>query len=413
MQFDTEDTIFTAYTRKNADRDIIGWWKSRLARLFSSGFALGSLLHIVKGKTTASGDTLKLKGILTSAMGNYYIIGYELNGSLHARLADGRMHTIGSLNASRNVPQMPLEDYTAIFDTAAVLTANKIYNRDILETAEWKDFQENMKSTAAKVQDDLEMVFAFFYYGRKLPFSHYALMKMPDLQDTVASNRNEPLITLEEKSPNTAYLKINSFGGTAMEMDSFFAVIKKKGYQNLIVDLRDNPGGSVEAGMAFASNLADTPFYGGIFLTQKWFNQHKQAPLVSNYSSFPEFSAANYQLIIQGIHNTDGLCMKVIPDASPYRGHVFILTDGGTASTCEPLVYGLKQHHYATIVGETTAGMMLNGEFFEMDEGFTMFIPTADYYTSDGYRIDHKGVKPDIQVKSADALNYVMANMIK
>ncbi len=56
---------------------------------------------------------------------------------------------------------------------------------------------------------------------------------------------------------------------------------------------------------------------------------------------------------------------------------------------------------------------MLNGEFFDLDKGFKMVIPTADYYTSDGFKIDQNGVKPDIETKQEEALDYVMKNLIK
>ena len=39
-------------------------------------------------------------------------------------------------------------------------------------------------------------------------------------------------------------------------------------------------------------------------------------------------------------------------------------------------------------------------------------IPTADYYTSDGYRIEQNGVKPDIETKSEEALNKVLSELI-
>ncbi len=56
---------------------------------------------------------------------------------------------------------------------------------------------------------------------------------------------------------------------------------------------------------------------------------------------------------------------------------------------------------------------MLNGEKFELSNNFVVYIPTADYYTSDGYRIDQNGIKPNIETKSDDALEKVMNELIK
>ena len=75
-------------------------------------------------------------------------------------------------------------------------------------------------------------------------------------------------------------------------------------------------------------------------------------------------------------------------------------------------MYAFKHRKRAIVVGETTAGAMLTGEEFDLGNGFKLFLPTADYYAADGYRIDQKGVTPDIEVKQDEALEYVL-NMIK
>ena len=231
------------------------------------------------------------------------------------------------------------------------------------------------------MQDDLEMVFAFFYYAGKLPFSHFALMRLPP-EEKDAEEKPAKQVSLEEKSRETVYMKIKSFGGTAAEMDSVFSIVLNKNYKNLVVDLRDNPGGSVEAGMKFARYVTDSAFYGGVFLTQKWFDKHQSAPNINDYSKLPHFSEANFDLIIKGIHQQEGLCLEIVPETSRYRGNLFILTNSGTASTCEPIVYGLKQQKRAVIVGEKTAGAMLNGEFFLLKDGSQRFVAAHDFAQS-------------------------------
>ncbi len=311
------------------------------------------------------------------------------------------MQIAGSL-----IMTLPLRNYNALFHETINLTKDKIFNRGLLETKEWKAFEEKMDDVSSKLQDDLEMIFTFYYYASKLPVSHYMLMK-PFGEEDKSSKDYKQRVFLEERSPETAYVKITSFSGSAAEMDSIFGIIGQKNYKNLIVDLRNNPGGSVDAGMSFAVHVADTTFYGGVFLTQKYFNNHKALPTVDEYDSFPHFTESNYDLLMDGIHNTEGLCLKIIPQEPVYSGRLFILTNGATGSTCEPIVYGFKQRKRATVVGTPTAGAMLAAETFDLSDGFKMFLPTADYYASDGYRIDRKGVEPNITVEG-DALEYVM-----
>jgi hypothetical protein len=410
MAFEADSAQFLAYTRKGVDREIMGFATSTLARWFTNSFEGGSLLRIVNGKIRYSGDSTILSGIFTSSIGNYYFNGFILKGQLNARLTDGKSNPRGTIRGSKNTDADPLEDYPTITAKALEIAKQKLYSPDIAESNTWRKFESKMTESVRKAHDDLELIFPFFYYGRKLGFSHFALMKIAD--DTTASQTPQKYLSLAEPKPGTAVLTISSFGGTAQEVDSVFGVIKSRGYKNLVVDLRDNSGGSVEAGLRFASYVVDTGFYGGVFLTQKWFRENESLPAVSDYPKLTQFSEASYKLILEGIANEKGLCLSVKPAADTYKGNVFILTNGATASTCEPIVYGLKQHGLATIVGEKTAGAMLNGEYFDVDSGFTLIVPTADYYASDGYHIDQQGVKPNIEVKSAEALNYVLDNLI-
>jgi hypothetical protein len=412
INFEFDDSTFVAFTRKNADRDILGYWTSFLGRLFTKDFENGSLLNITHGKALSRGDTTILSGILQSAIGNYYFNGKMIRGDLTAELTTRSKAKKGTFTGNRKIPSTPFGNYPDIIDKTLQLRNENIFNRSVLNTKESNDFDKKIKKIAADMQDDLEMEFAFFYYAGKLPFSHFSLMRLPP-EERNAEEKPVKQVSLEEKSQETVYLKIMSFGGTALEMDSVFSIILDKNYKNLIVDLRGNPGGSVEAGMKFAKYVTDSAFYGGVFLTQKWFEKHQNIPNTNEYSKLPHFSEANFDLIIKGIHQQEGLCLEIIPEIHSFTGNLFILTNSGTASTCEPIVYGLKKQKRAIIVGEKTAGAMLNGEFFIVDDGFSLVLPTADYYASDGYHIDRKGVEPTIEVKDSDPLKYTMSTLIK
>ncbi|MDR2009095.1 MAG: S41 family peptidase [Bacteroidales bacterium] len=413
MEFHTNNGKFEANSRKKAGRDILGSWNSTLVRIFTKSLRYGSFLNITEGIYETEIDTLKFAGYFKSLIGTYIIRGYIYNDTLNAKLTNGREEIKGTITGIRKNTETPLENYSSLFETSIKITENNIYNKDVLQTKKWRSFEKDMQNVSKKVQDDLEMVAAFFFHARKLPFSHYGMMKLQEYKEDKNNQKEIKHVFLEEKSDQTVYMKINSFSGPKAEMDSIFSIIIQKNYKNLIVDLRNNSGGSIEAAIPFAQNLVDTTIYGGIFLTQKWFNKHKTPPALNEYKDFPHFSEANFDLIIEGIHNTEGLCLKIVPYGNIYKGNVFILTNKKTASTCEPIVYGLKQHKRAIIVGEKTAGSMLNGELIYVANGFSLIIPTADYYTSDGYKIDHNGVIPDIEIKQEKALDYVMGKLIK
>jgi len=415
LEFETtNDSSFKAWTRKGADRDILGFWKSTLARIFTNDFKRGSLIRITDGTITETEDSLLLSGVFRSAMGNYYFNGEIVANQLIAELKDGKQEKKGSISGNKNDNiSYPLEDYSSIVSEALDTTKNRIYNRNVLETKEWKSFEKTITEKSAKFQDDVELVFAFFHFASNLPFSHFALTKTDENSSQTALSEKEQYLFLEEKNNNTALLTIKSFAGTATEVDSIFSIIMEKDYKNLIVDLRNNTGGTVEAGMAFTGKVIQTPLAGGFFLTQNWFNEHKSVPNEKQRNELPFFSEANSELILQGIHREKGLILKAKPSASSFNGDLFIITNKRTASTCEPIVHGLKTINRATIIGEKTAGAMLNGEGFELKSGFSLVVPTADYYTTDGFRIDQNGVEPDIVLKDEDPIEYIMKLLIK
>lgn len=406
----TSDSTFQAFTRKNVDREILGSFKATMARTFAKMFKKGSLARIAKGKYKIKNDTIFLSGIFVNPMANSYFEGTISKTVFKANLLNGNKKKIATIVGNNGIKQAPLHNYKDIIDKAFLISNEKIYNQNITQTKEWRKFRSSTSKFSNKVQDDLEMVFGFFYFKRKIPISHFALLKIPESESN--EKETKKYCELKELNKESVLLTIKSFNGSKKEVDSVFDEINEKKYANLIIDLRGNSGGSIEAGLPIIQNLISEPLYGGIFLTQKWFNKTQNIPKTNDYKNFEKFSEANFDAIISGIHNKEGLCILAKPSNNPFKGKVFVLTDNVTASTCEPIVYGLKQYNRAIVVGEKTAGAMLNGEQFSLLDGYKILIPTADFYTADGQRLDKVGVEPNIKVKPNEALEYVLKNLI-
>jgi hypothetical protein len=401
----SDTLLFHAFTRKNVDKEILGGTKAILGRLAGSGFRDGSLLRIVDGRLVRQ-DTLS--GVLASPFGNYYVQATLRDGSLIGVLKDGHYHIVGTLGGKKGPHTLPMRNYPGILDTALLIASQNIYDPALPRGKEWKHFEEQMQHVSHIAEDDAAFVMAFFYYARKLPFSHFTLHIPAGDSAPGDGQTKKATFPIEEKGAATAYVKIGSFAGDAYPMEHLFEELADKPFKNLIVDLRANPGGSIEAGMAFARHLLRDTVFCGVFLTQKYFREQKAIPAPGAFSSYPHFSEANYGLLMKGISEYPAICLKAYPAAPAFTGKVYILCDGGTASTCEPIIYALKQHHLAMIVGSTTAGAMLSSEAFPITDGFVLHVPTATYYTADGFKIDQKGVVPDIDTKGEDALAYVL-----
>lgn len=162
------------------------------------------------------------------------------------------------------------------------------------------------------------------------------------------------------------YLKIDSFS-QVLPKDFQEAVreINKKPYDTLIVDLRNNPGGSLNA----VVEIADA------FLTEG---------------------------VIVGIDGRNETADKVYysDDAVliPNDKKIVVLVNKGSASSSEILAGALKDRKRGTIVGSTTFGKGLVQAVNGFESGF-ISLTIAQYYTPAKNFINGTGIKPDIELE--------------
>ena len=85
---------------------------------------------------------------------------------------------------------------------------------------------------------------------------------------------------------------------------------------------------------------------------------------------------------------------------------LYILTGKNTFSGAEEFAYDMKNLKRAVIVGESTGGGANPGQFLAINKDFVTFLPTGRAINPiTGTNWEGNGVKPDIEVKSENALN--------
>jgi C-terminal processing protease CtpA/Prc len=304
-------------------------------------------------------------------------------------------------------------DYNYLYPKIIEITQNNIYSEKVLQTDEWKEFQKELKETLNKVQDDIELYLGFKMLSQNLPFSHYYLF-IRETTGKEGKNSNAdnvgkkiPTVIYEKKDEHTAYLKIKNFSSSQKELAQILPKIVKDDPKNLIVDLRGNSGGGVEAAFEFAKYIVNDTVNVGYFVTNRLQYTGFNADLFKTLPvAVPETTAE----FIETLKNGKGA--KLVfnnPGIPVYSGNIFVLTNGGCGSTCEPVVYMLKKSKKATIIGETTAGAMLSGTLFNISGKYNLFLPIADFYTHDGVRLEGVGVAPEIETNSENALEKALS----
>lgn len=145
------------------------------------------------------------------------------------------------------------------------------------------------------------------------------------------------------------------------------AIASAAGVDGIVLDLRGNPGGFVDALVAVA----------GTFLE-------------------PDSEIAR-------LAGPEPVELRVPAEGAPTRLPLSVLVDAGTASAAEALAAALRFHGRARIHGERTFGKGLAHDATPVEEGaWVLMLPVGDLETPAGERILGLGVDPD--VRSADPL---------
>jgi carboxyl-terminal processing protease len=173
--------------------------------------------------------------------------------------------------------------------------------------------------------------------------------------------------TVEEKmlADNIGYVQLNDFIATSPEkISEAFADLKQKGMRGLLLDLRNNPGGSLEVCVDIASLLLPK---GEVVYIQSKGEEPKP------------------RLVKPG---KNGLEVPII-----------VLINGGSASASEILAGALQDRKVAKLVGERTFGKGLVQTVVALKDKSAVVITTAKYLTPLRHEVNDKGITPDYEVK--------------
>lgn len=387
---------FAITSPENADVRMVGG-KAKLGRLLGKSPKKGIIITI-KGeqkKDSLFGETkipmfgkLKFKGIVKNEM----LSGEFLNNE---GASIGTIH--GVITTEDKI------DYTQLYPKLLKTIQDNIYSTSALQTSEWKKFEKKLEKLCNVAHDDVELFFGFNILAQKLPFTHLTLLIAEDAeQDETASTQKS--VVFEEKNSTTAYLQIKNFSSSTDELATILPnIVANAAYKNLIIDLRNNGGGGINAAFALAKYIVPSDMEVGYFVTNKLQYSGYEPELFRTLPSVQPKSTREFSDELRTLPGVKLIFKK--PENPVFTGNIYVLTNGNTGSTCEPIVYALKTSKKATIIGEKTAGAMLAAFPFVESGKYMLMLPIADFYAYDGIRLDKVGVSPDIEVKSEEALN--------
>ncbi len=404
LKVQKKDNQMVITSPKNADFRIFGITKGILGRIFGKSPKKGILMTINSKIVNDS-----LIGTMNIPMfGKLKFKGVYNNESLNGEMIKNDTLVIGTIKGAKDGKK--IINYSELYPKIIEITESNIYSKSILQTKKWKKNKKKFKKLLNKVQDDIELFIGFNMLGYKVPFSHYGIFIQKDestetdkTNESETDELNEPTVTFKEIDHNSAYLKIKNFSSSQKELSAILPKIVEKSYQNLIIDLRNNGGGGLEAAFELAKYIEDKEIVVGYFVTNKLNYLGFQLELFQN---LPVIKMQSTKEFVSSLKKGKGSKLVFKKSNNPvFLGKLYILTNKNTASTCEPIVYQLKNTKRATIIGENTMGAMLSAAYFKIQDKYKLYLPIADFYTYDGVRLEGVGVAPNIETKSKDALD--------
>ena len=181
------------------------------------------------------------------------------------------------------------------------------------------------------------------------------------------------------------YIQIKSFDElTAGQFKDAVWRLQSQGMTRLIIDLRNNPGGTLDSAVDILAYLLPP---GQIVYTKDKNGQGQTMQTKDGHvvlSDYPD-REPGYHVLVQ-------------PDEHELDMPMVVLVNGQSASAAELVTSALKDYHWAAVVGEKTYGKGIMQSVIPLNDGSAIKLTTAHYYTKSGYEIHENGITPDITI---------------
>jgi carboxyl-terminal processing protease len=168
------------------------------------------------------------------------------------------------------------------------------------------------------------------------------------------------------------YIRLTGFSDSTLnELDAAAAALTQNGERKLrgvVLDLRDNPGGVLEAAIGVADRFLD------------------EGLIVRGSGRIRQAQFAEYA--------TPGSPLESVPLA--------VLINRGSASGSEIVAGALKDHGRADLIGQRSYGKGSVQSVVPLGRTSALKLTTALYFTPSGITINGRGIEPDVVVPNTD-----------
>lgn len=164
---------------------------------------------------------------------------------------------------------------------------------------------------------------------------------------------------------DVAHVRLASFSNDSAEkLREAFEEGRAAGARHFVLDLRNNPGGSLDQAVEMAGDFLEP---GSVVYVRKNSSGEREE-------------------------------IKIEDGAEPTAAPMAVLVNRGTASSAEILAGALRDNDRATVIGKTTFGTGTVLSEFVLRDGSAILLGVAEWLTPDGDFIRETGIAPDVEV---------------
>ena len=162
------------------------------------------------------------------------------------------------------------------------------------------------------------------------------------------------------------YMRVTQFNTpTAADVRAALEELEEQGMRALILDLRNNPGGLLNAAIEVAQQFVPR---GELIV----YTQGRDGRRGQRYTARERNARTGFPMVV--------------------------LINEGSASASEIVAGALQDHRRAVLIGEKTFGKGSVQSVLPLDDGSALRLTTAQYYTPSDRVIDERGIEPDIVI---------------
>lgn len=183
--------------------------------------------------------------------------------------------------------------------------------------------------------------------------------------------RDEVVVPVLDTSvvDNVFVIELYNFNETSSELfRGALRSFRRSGKDKLLLDMRNNPGGYLDAAVSISSHFLDQ----GKVIVQEDFGDSGR--------EMEKYRSSGYDVV----------------DIDDFE--MAILINEGSASASEIVAASLQEHGVATLIGETSFGKGSVQELIRLPNETSLKVTIAKWLTPKGKHIDGEGVAPEFEV---------------